>query len=234
MELTILVALIAIVWLVSSKRWRRRFVTPGAIAVLICILLTSPVAAALANWGLVFSLPSDSGERVDAIVVLGRGEELRNRRVELVSQLWQAKRAPKIFISGMLDAYPIIEQLKEDGIPKRQLSGEGCSQKTEENAEYTAAVLYPQKVRKILLITDPPHMLRSLLLFRSYGFTVLPYFSPLPPKLSSKDQVLLMAREYLGLLRYKLEGRFEPRPQTELEHPSAAVLSRFSAWNCLR
>ena len=162
---------------------------------------------------------------------MGRGNLLRNRRVEIAAQLWQAKRAPLIFASGMSDAPQVIELLKAKGIPRQKLSGESCSQSTEENALFTAAVLHPQGIQQILLITDPPHMLRSILTFHSLGFTVIPHTSPLPPNLSSAQKTFLVFREYLGMVSYAFLGRFQQRSDSELKHPPA-VLEKLSTWHC--
>lgn len=232
MEALILLTLIGIAWLASSRRWRRRFVQPFAIVVFAYLIATTPFAIGLATWGLTFSLPPDDGKTVDAIVVLGRGWELRNRRVELVEELWQAKRSPKVFVSGMLDAQPIVEFLQSDRIPGSALSGESCSQTTEENALYTAAILRPQGIKTILLITDPAHMLRSVLMFRSFGFVVTPYLSPLPPQWSPRDRLVQLGREYLAFAKYALTGRFKPRPASVVEQPPAAIFEKFDSWNC--
>ena len=232
MEALILLALIGIFWLISPRRWRWRVIQPVAILALAGLLVTSPWMAQVATWGLTIPLPADRGEQTDAIVVLGRGEELQGYRVDQVHKLWQADRAPRVFASGMLDAQPIIERLQQKGIPGSVLSGESCSQNTEENALYTAAILYPHDVRKIILLTDTPHMLRSFLLFRSAGFTVIPHFSPLPDKWSSLQQITVIFREYIGLVQYALTGRFKQRSIAELKHPPAAILEKFTEWNC--
>jgi uncharacterized SAM-binding protein YcdF (DUF218 family) len=232
MEALILLTCIGIFWLIGSRRIRRRVVVPAAVLVILYLVFTAPFMVRLATWGLTTTLPRDTGEAVDTIVVLGRGEELRYRRVELVKQVWQTRRSPPIFISGMLDAQPMIEQLKGDGIPGKKLGGESCSRTTVENALFTEAALYPQGIRKILLVTDAPHMLRSLLTFRSLGFTVFPHFSPLPPHLNSRDQSIVVLREYLGLVSYALLGHFKPRTVQELNNPPAEILEKFSSWKC--
>ena len=232
MEALILLTLLGIFGLVSPRRWRRRVIKPLAIAVLVGWLVTSPWMVQLAIWGLTVPLPADRGVRTDAIVVLGRGEELQGRRVDRVHQLWQTGRAPRVFASGMMDARPIIERLEQKGLPGSHLSGEGCSQNTEENALYTAAILYPQGVRTITLLTDTPHMLRSFLLFRNVGFTVVPHLSPLPTQWTTLQQLKTIFREYVGLLHYVLMGRFKQRSTAELEHPPAAILEKITTWNC--
>lgn len=232
MEALILLTLLGISWLVSSRRWQQRVIKPMVIVVLLGLLVTSPWMAQLATWGLTVPLPDDRGERTDAIVVLGRGEELQSRRVDLVYQLWQFKRAPRVFTSGMMDAKQMIELLQQKGLSGSLLSGEECSQSTEENALYTAVILYPQGVRKILLVTDSPHMLRSFLLFRSFGFTVLPQFSSLPDQWNALQQMTIVLREYVGIVHYALMGRFKQRSTLDLERPPSVILEKFNEWNC--
>jgi len=233
MEILIVLTIIGILWLISPRKLRRRFITPLAIVLALIVCITSPVTASLVNWGLTANLPLDTGEKTDAIVILGRGPELRNRRVEVAEELWTAKRAPTIFISGMLDAREMIEQLTALGVTPTALSGEACSQSTYENAEYTAALLYPQGVRKVLLITDPSHMQRSLRSFQSFGFKVTPHISPLPPQTSSVQSIWLALREYGGLVDYQRRGWFQLVSRERLEKPDPQILRKFSDWNCV-
>ena len=232
MEVLIFFATLWVLWLISSRWWKRQIILPLAIIGLIYVIITSPVGLTLVNQGLTFTIPQDSGEKVDAIVVLGRGDSLRAGRVELAAKLWKQDRAPIIFISGMLDAEEIITDLQGYGISKLKLSGERCSQNTEENAQYTTAVLYPQGIKKILLITDSPHMLRSRTLFQNYGFQVISYQLPLTEQWSANQQLIAMLREYAGLMSYHWQGRFRQRTPDEITNPSQQVKYRLKEWNC--
>lgn len=232
MEALIILVLVGIVWIVSPKRWRWKFLVPLTLTVLICLAITSPWGVAMATHGLTATLSPDSGEPVQAIVVLGRGHELRQRRIEVVEKLWQQQRSSRVFASGMLDAEFMLEQFQTNGIPKEALSGERCSQSTEENALFTSAVLYPQQIQKILLLTDAPHMLRSVLVFRGSGFTVIPYPIPLPAHWSAHRQSHLLLREYLGLLKYAVTDQFRQRSVAELQNPPEEVSRKLVDWNC--
>jgi uncharacterized SAM-binding protein YcdF (DUF218 family) len=225
-------AAIWVLWLVSSRRYKRQVILPVGIIGSIYLLLTSPIGLAWALQGLTFSLPPDTGEPTEAIVMLGRGEQFRTHRVEVASELWRAKRAPKIFASGMLDAEEAISQLQELGIPKLQLSGERCSQTTEENAQFTAAVLHPQGIDKILLVTDAPHMLRAQILFQSFGFNVIPHPISLPLHWSKKKRLSTVLREYVGLISYRWQDRLRQRTSAEIGRPEPKVTYRLKAWNC--
>ena len=202
-----LATIIGLPWLIPRLRWKRLLMGLGIILLLIYFTATSSLTVALASKGLVAFLPEDSGETVDAIVVLGRGDQWRETRVGVAAELWQAHRAPLIFASGAGDASQMIELLRAKGIPNQALAHEDCSRTTKENAELTATVLQPQGVRKILLVTDAPHMLRSLLTFRHFGFNVIPHTSPLPPDLAPRKKTLMVFYEYAGLVSYGIQGR---------------------------
>lgn len=232
MEALIVLALLGIVGIISSRRWRYRVIAPMTVLVFITLMIMSPLGIALMTWGLVFPLPPDLGEPVAAIVILGRGEDLRPLRVEVVQKQWQAKRATKIFASGMMDATEIMEQLKDNGVPQQVMSGETCSRSTEENAIFTSAILNSQKNQRILLVTDQPHMLRSLLTFQSFGFTVVPHPSLLPSQWSSRKRIFLIVREYMGLAHYALVGRFKPRPLEQLKQPPTEIMDKLATWKC--
>jgi uncharacterized SAM-binding protein YcdF (DUF218 family) len=218
--LPILFSIILLPWFVRSlRKWRIR--TVGFTLLLLYGLVCSPAGMALGNQVLMSLLPQDTGQPTDAIVVLGRGKPLRPERVQVAAELWQANRAPLVFASGWGDAKPIARSLVQRGVAEQAVDGEPCSRTTEENAQFTAALLQPRGVRQILLVTDPPHMLRSFLTFQSFGFQVVPHPNPLPPEMNTRREAFLIVREYLGLMSYGLLGRFFPR-----EVPPAEIVAQ--------
>jgi len=212
-----LMCMIVLPWTTKRLPWRRQLSGLGTVLLLIYFTAQLPLTIDFASKGLVKFLPADSGLVADAIVVLGRGVPLRNYRVETAAELWQDHRAPLIFASGVGDAPQIIQHLREAGIPSQALEGEDCSRTTEENARFTARELQPQGVKRILLVTDPPHMWRALLTFRSFGFEVIPHISPLPPNLATNRKARIVFYEYMGLVSYGLQGRFLPQGLPEVK-----------------
>lgn len=224
-------AFLWVVWLIGPRRWRRGLTFLFSIIAISLVILSS-VGVQLVLWGLTIWLPPDTGEAADVIVVLGRGEAFRDLRIGVAQELWQAQRAPQIFVSGMMDARLIIKSLKGLGVPAQYLNGEECSQSTQENALFTAALLKPYEEQHILLITDAPHMLRSLLIFRRHGFQVTPYAISLPPQWPPLEQQRRLLREYLALIQYIVaRGRAEPTSQSLIVAP-AEVTARIRDWNC--
>lgn len=192
-------------------RWRRWWTSAAVCSTLLALLITSPPGLALASRGLTSLIPPDSGESADAIVVLGRGWQARRDRADLAAALWQAQRAPKIFVSGHDDAMPIGHLIEQQGVPAQAIDGEDCSRTTEENAQFTASLLQQQGVKRILLVTDAPHMPRSFLTFQSLGFEVIPHETGIPANISYKEKARLVLSEYIGLLVYGVKGRFFER-----------------------
>jgi uncharacterized SAM-binding protein YcdF (DUF218 family) len=220
----LVLAFFGICWGVQHSRCRGWVSSPRVILWLIGFTATLLLMFVVVGNGLVVFLPTDSGTATDAIVVLGRGIELARERVDVVAELWQARRAPRIFASGKTDAPIMIRLLEEKGIPNRVLEGENCSLTTAENATFTAAILHSQGIRRILLITDRQHMLRSLLVFRANGFTVIPHTSPLPQDFGIKAKAFLSFREYAALVSYGLRGLFLEQRSPQLNSPNIVNL----------
>ena len=211
------------------RNWKRRtwkrYSATAIVLLLVYLTLLSPQGIAASSQLLVRLLPADTGTPADAIVVLGRGASLRPPRVELAAELWRNHRAPTIFTSGWGDAMELAALLEERGIPKAAINGEPCSRTTEENARFTAAILQPRHIHRIVLVTDAPHMLRSRLTFRSLGFEVIPQPHPLPNDLTEKKQAFLVLREYAGLVVYGLKGRYASRTISEFDRAEVAFRS---------
>ncbi|MDM9382704.1 YdcF family protein [Chlorogloeopsis sp. ULAP01] len=220
------VALVFLPWIIPflrELRWRRLFTRLGILLCALYLIVTFPLTTAVIKKGLWAFVPKDPGTtEADAIVILGRGPKFRPSRVEVAAELWKSQRAPLIFASGAGDGQEIVEELKAQGVPDDALAEEHCSRTTKENAIFAASVLKPRGVEQILLVTDPPHMLRSVLTFRNLGFEVIPHSSPLPNYLPRRKKAVLMFYESMGLLSYGLQGRLLPRDLTT-QHQDSPV-----------
>jgi len=223
----ILVVIPLTVFILAAKllprwRWKRYLLVMGSLSLAGYFFASFPATVAIATKGLIAFLPKDPGKKADAIVILGRGAYMRQSRVDLATELWKSKRAPLIFASGAGDGADIVQMLKTEGVPKSVLKAESCSQTTEENALFTAAMLQPMGVKQIILITDSPHMMRSLLTFRSLGFTVFPRPTPLPANLSPTRRAMMIFYEYMGLFNYGIKGYWQPQNAVMEQDPYIA------------
>lgn len=204
-------ALISLPWLFRLHRWKKPVIVSAIALCVGYLVLSSPFVVGAGNRLLASAIPPDTGEKAEAIVVLGRGWRQNTVRSLAVLNLWRQKRAPMIFPSGRDDAETIAYLLEEWAVPASAIAGEPCSLTTEQNAEFTAATLWPQGVRTIILVTDGPHMLRSLLTFKSFGFKVIPHVVSLDARTNQTKSRLLVFRESFGLLSYGIMGRYFSR-----------------------
>lgn len=216
----ICLCLFGIYWAIQHLRWKRQLNRMRIVLGLLGFTIISLVLFFVLDKALLRFLPSDFTTKADAIVVLGRGPLFNNTRIERTTELWQARQAPIIFVSGRGDSVDIMKQLEAEGIPQTALDGENCSLTTQENAAFTAAILQPRGIHRIILITDWPHMWRSLLVFRAYGFKVISQTSEIPSYVGGlRARLFLRLREYTALVSYGLRGWYFPNRSPELNSP---------------
>ena len=137
----------------------------------------------------------------DAIVVLG-GHTANNRhnwfepldqaqttsRIQWGAELYQAKRAPIIMVSGAAldggtsEAQVMARYLRQHQIADAHILIEEQSFTTKENALYSAQQLRSHQLHTVLLVTSALHMPRSMAAFRKEGLNVIP--APVAPQIS--------------------------------------------------
>jgi uncharacterized SAM-binding protein YcdF (DUF218 family) len=107
------------------------------------------------------------------------------------------------------------------GIAKSRLIMERSSRNTQENAEFSKALLAPKDGERWLLVTSAFHMPRSVGLFRKAGFAVEPY--PVDWRVGGRSDVLnfsnvaidglgrtdMAVREWMGLIAYRATGKID-------------------------
>jgi len=164
---------------------------------------------------------SDSGERLTEAVALAQ----RLPKAHIVFSGGSAS----LLISAVPEATIAGRMLVAHGIEASQLTLEDKSRTTAENARYSKTLLQPRPNERWLLLTSAWHMPRAIGSFRAAGFPVeawpvdyrsngpfdpLRLHSGLPEGLEELD---FAAKEYVGLLAYRLTGRTDelfPGPLT--------------------
>jgi uncharacterized SAM-binding protein YcdF (DUF218 family) len=121
----------------------------------------------------------------------------------------------------------LIERLSDFGVDPSRISIESQSRTTFEDAFYSAALLKPKPGERWLLVTAAMHMPRAIGCFRAAEFQVEAYpvefttrgrsspFSPFTTGSSALIQVDRAAKEWIGLIAYRLMGKTDalfPRP----------------------
>ena len=132
------------------------------------------------SW-LGFSFPQqmlciDSGDvRADAMVVLGGRT---NERPAMAAELFLSGAAPKIVVSGTGDCTNSLHILLAAGVPARSIELECMSKTTQENAEFSIALLRAQGAKSAIIVTSWYHSRRALRCFRHYAPDIQFYSRP--------------------------------------------------------
>jgi uncharacterized SAM-binding protein YcdF (DUF218 family) len=173
------------------------------------------------------------GGVVDTLVTSTRNEIALNEAAERLTETAAlAYRFPgaRIVLSGG-DGALLYASMGEASVAKRFFTRIGIdparilleeqSRTTSENAAFTKALLNPVAGERWLLVTSAFHMPRALGCFRAAGFDVVPWpvdyrtrgpedLLRFPPRPSTAwRRIDLAAKEWIGLIVYRLLGRVE-------------------------
>jgi len=183
--------------------------------------------------GLAKLLPQYSGQGIDAIVVLGRGADSQTERALAVSRLWTEQSDTEVFVSGMTDAPPILKSLVEMGVPEQRLSGERCSQTTWENGLFSTRLLGSSERNRVLLVTDEPHLLRAFLVFKGFGFDVVPQaIESESMPIFSLETSRIVLREYAALVNYAVSGKLRAKSADAQAIDQTEAQTKLDEWKC--
>ncbi|MGX1743781.1 YdcF family protein [Bosea sp. NPDC055353] len=137
------------------------------------------------------------------------------------------------------EAWTATEYLKTIGLPGDRLTIETRSHNTWENARETRNLVRPSPGERWLLVTSAWHMPRAMGSFEQAGFRVIPYpvdfqtngardlMQPFTVVGQGLERLDLAAREWLGLIGYRLSGRtgaLFPGPGAEPKSGDAKLL----------
>jgi uncharacterized SAM-binding protein YcdF (DUF218 family) len=225
-----------------------RFVSLGRKLVVASVLLIAICGFSPIGNLLLYSLESrfppwdDTRGAPDGIVVLGGAIDLDLSAAHstavfgpsidrIVAAAGLAHRYPKariVFSGGNAGLYPddasreadfALTVLESFGFSKDRLVMERRSRNTQENAEFSKALVPPKEGERWLLVTSAYHMARAVGIFRKAQFAVEPY--PVDWRASSRAGLLrfsrffmvglgrvdIASREWMGLIAYWITGR---------------------------
>jgi uncharacterized SAM-binding protein YcdF (DUF218 family) len=157
----------------------------------------------------------------DAIVVLGaaqwngRPSPVLQARLDRALALYQQGYAPLLVLTGGSlpgDAYSEASAGRDyalaRGVPAEAILLEEKSRTTVENLRGAWELLAPRQARSILLVSDPFHMGRALVIARGVGFT--PHPAPTRDSLIAQqplEEAGYVVREALALVSYWVAGQ---------------------------
>jgi len=154
----------------------------------------------------------------DAVVVLGARvlpggvpSGALQARVEKAVELYQRGIASRlVFSGGVGDHAPSEAQVMRSlavqlGVPAEACTLEEQSHSTEQNARFSADVLRSLGAKRVVVVSDPYHLLRARQYFRLHGFEVATSPAMFSERnMSTVDRIYWTVREAAALLLHPL------------------------------
>jgi uncharacterized SAM-binding protein YcdF (DUF218 family) len=114
--------------------------------------------------GFLVSMHSSKPQKADVIIVLGGDSGLR---VTMGADLYKAGYAKRIVLTGIDSRYYHPDhpnwrerKLMERGVPRKNIIVDTWSETSWEEAENTADLMDKKGWKSVIVVSDPPHMLR--------------------------------------------------------------------------
>ena len=159
-------------------------------------------------------------EKCDVAVVLGAAangngvSEVYKQRLNHAAQIYQKADVTKIIVTGGMgagnsftDAYMAKKYLESVGIPDNAIIEEDTSTITQENLENAKKIMDENGYQTALIVSDPLHMKRAMLLARDAGIEAFSSPTQTSAYKSIKTKIPFVAREtffYIGYKWYRL------------------------------
>jgi uncharacterized SAM-binding protein YcdF (DUF218 family) len=188
-------------------------------------------------------------DHVDGVIILGgsidfkkslaRGQgQLNMHTPRITEMMFLSKYYPdaKIVFSGgngSLEQSSSSESIELDKVLKRinfdtsRIIYEGESRNTFENMEFSKNIVNPKEGEVWLLVTSSFHMKRSVDIFKSNGWDVIPYpagyltagnYKVIPnfDVLDNMFKLQIVAKEIIGIMSYRLTGKIKTYDETDI------------------
>ena len=102
------------------------------------------------------------------------------------------------------DAYVAKQYAIEKGVPEQVILIEEKSKITEENLEYAKEIMDAFSMDTAIIISDPLHMKRAMLMAKDYGIEACSSPTPTTMYKSAKTQIPFLAREVFFYIGYSI------------------------------
>ncbi|RKH24280.1 YdcF family protein [Corallococcus praedator] len=127
-------------------------------------------------------------------------------RVEQAAALYHRGVAPWLLLSGGVGVHPpsearvMLELAVAAGVPASACVLEEQSHSTDDNARFSVRVLRERGARRVVVVSDPYHLLRARQCFRREGWEVATSPAPIAGRMRAWDRCYWTVREAFALL----------------------------------
>ena len=193
-----------------ARRGRLWKMTAALVSVLLAVFLWS--AAVVYEYG-----GRTSEAEADAAIVLGaavwtrRPSPVFRERINHAVELYKTRRVRKLILTGGQGA---VDEPAESvaartyavqrGVPASDVYVERLSHNTYENLQQASRIVAAQRIRRVVIVTDPLHMKRAVSMARDLGLDAHPSPTPTTRYQSARSQLTLLLEETYLYLGYRL------------------------------
>ena len=190
------------------KRWLSRILKFSALALVVIVLVT---AVRIYRYG---STSVDTN--ADAAIVLGAAvwtnsvSPVFRERINHAIELHRLGKVSKLIFTGghgsanePTEAATARAYALANGVPSQDILVEQKSHTTYENISYAKQLADANKIKKVLVVSDPLHMRRAMTMAVDVGFDAYPSPTPTTKYQTWRTQLRELGREtiyYLGYL----------------------------------
>lgn len=190
-----------------KKRSFLRWLLP--IAVLVMFLVV--IAFRIVHYG-----ATDRRTPSDVVIVLGAGtaggevSPVYRERINHGIWLYENGYVDYLILTGGVgegnefsDAYTAKQYAVSKAVPEQVIFIEEQSTITEENLEFAKTIMYENGLETAIIVSDPLHMKRAMLMAEDYGIEACPSPTPTTMYKSLKTKIPFLLREeffYIGYL----------------------------------
>ena len=154
--------------------------------------------------------------KADVVIILGAatydGEvsPVYQERIDHGVTLYSEGYVEKLIVTGGVasgndrsDAYAAKQYAVSQGVPEAEILTEDTSTITQENLEYSKMIMDENGYSTAIIVSDPLHMKRSMLLAKDAGIVAFSSPTPTSKYISLKTQIPFLAREVFFYIGYK-------------------------------
>lgn len=189
--------------------------------IVLAISATSILAIGLLAVSIFSYRNTSSDLRADVAIVLGAavwGKDLSpvfKERVSHAINLYRSGRVRKLIFTGgqgnqgeQAESFVASQYAQQSGVPPGDILVEDRSHTTYENLVYAKRVADDHGLNKALIVSDPLHMKRAIVMARDMGMDAHPSPTPTTRYQSVKSQAGLLAYETFYYIGYLLTRPF--------------------------
>lgn len=201
---------------VGRYRIKKRWITLFWLAVVSMLLIA---IASLAMSIYIYGNSSSKIVRADAAIVLGAAawgnqpSPVFRERINHGINLYKNRMIERlIFTGGQGDSKELAEAIVAkryaiaQGVTASDILTETQSRTTQQNLYYAHQVVLAHQLNRVLIVSDPLHLKRAVLMARNLGMDAYPSPTPTTRYRSLKSQVSFLSRETYFYIVYKLFG----------------------------